>query len=61
MDTWVWLVVIAVAAVALFVLAWWSSGRAPIRGRAAPPGEDTARAGMIETDALPSRSGFIVP
>ena len=58
MNAWVWFVIAAVAAVALVVLVWWSSGRAGIRGRSTPAGEAEARAGMIETDALPGRSGF---
>lgn len=32
MSTWVWLVILG-AAVALFALVWWSSGRARARGR----------------------------
>jgi len=30
MDTWVWLTVIGVVVLALFALAWRSSGRAPL-------------------------------
>ena len=33
MDTWAWLTVAGVVAVILAALAWWSSGRAPLRGR----------------------------
>jgi hypothetical protein len=33
MDTWIWLTLIAAAALALFALAWWSSGRARPRTR----------------------------
>ena len=32
MDTWAWLTVAGVVAVILVALAWWSSGRAPLRG-----------------------------
>lgn len=32
MDTWIWLVILG-AAVVLFALAWWSSGRTRARGR----------------------------
>lgn len=33
MDTWVWLVIVAVVAVVLFALAWRSAGRAKPRAR----------------------------
>jgi hypothetical protein len=33
MDTWAWLTIIGLVAVALFALAWWSSGRAKARSR----------------------------
>ena len=33
MDTWVWLVIVAVVVVTLFALAWRSSGRAKPRSR----------------------------
>jgi hypothetical protein len=33
MDTWVWLVIMVVAVPAAFALVWWTSGRAPVRGR----------------------------
>ena len=58
MDTWVWFVIAAVAAVAVFALVWWSSGRAGIRSTSGPGTQEAASAGMIETDALPARSGF---
>lgn len=32
MDTWLWITTVAVAAIALFALAWRSSGRAKPRG-----------------------------
>jgi hypothetical protein len=59
-----WLVIPLIAAVAIVALAlvWWSSGRARRRGH--PPtdpaqAERIRRAGMIETDDLPGRSGFL--
>jgi hypothetical protein len=33
MDTWIWLTIIGVVAVALFAALWWSSGRARLRSR----------------------------
>jgi hypothetical protein len=33
MDTWFWLTIIAVLAVAVSALVWWSSSRARPRGR----------------------------
>jgi hypothetical protein len=33
MDTWIWLTIIGVVAVALFAALWWSSGRARPRSR----------------------------
>jgi hypothetical protein len=33
MDTWIWLTIIAVVAIALSAALWWSSGRARPRGR----------------------------
>jgi hypothetical protein len=35
-ETWVWLIVIGVAAVGLFGLVWWTSGRARPLGRSSP-------------------------
>jgi hypothetical protein len=33
MDAWAWLTIMAVVAIVLFAVAWWSSGRAKPRGR----------------------------
>jgi len=59
-----WLVIPLIAVVAIVVLAivWWSSGRARTRAhRPADPAqaERTRKAGMIETDDLPGRGGFM--
>jgi hypothetical protein len=45
MDTWIWVAIIAVAALALFALAWWSSGRAKPLSRGP---ENTLTQGQIE-------------
>jgi hypothetical protein len=33
MDTWIWVILIGAGALALFALAWWSSGRSKGLGR----------------------------
>lgn len=58
MPMWLLILMIALGASAVFALVWWSSGRAGIRRTFGPGAQEAANAGMIETDALPGRSGF---
>jgi Flp pilus assembly protein CpaB len=61
MPGWLVILLIAVAAIVVFAVVWWSSGRAQARRYVPMTGaeaERIRRAGMIETDDLPSRSGF---
>ena len=61
MPTWIWFAISAAVALVVLALVWWSSGRAPVRRYSRPDADELARNGMIETDALPARTGFIRP
>ena len=59
---WLLIPVVVAVAVAILALVWWSSGRARTRMHRptdAVEAERIRKAGMIETDDLPGRSGFL--
>jgi len=62
MPGWLVIPLIAVVAIAVLALVWWSSSRARARRHVpmtSAEAERMRRAGMIETDDLPGRSGFM--
>jgi hypothetical protein len=61
MDTWVWLVIVAVAAVVLFAVAWRSSGRAKPRGRGPENSLTPEQVERINLLALRNRAGQMGP
>jgi hypothetical protein len=61
MDTWIWLTIVAVAALAMFALAWWSSGRAKARGRGPESSltqEQVERTNQFQSGNRQTRSGY---
>ena len=61
MDTWVWLVIVAVVAVVLFALAWRSSGRAKPRSRGPESSLTPEQLERINLQALRDRTGMPGP
>jgi hypothetical protein len=61
MDTWVWLVIVAVVAVVLFAVAWRSSGRAKPRGRGPENSLTPEQVERINLLALRNRAGQMGP
>jgi len=56
MDTWIWLTLIGAGALGLFALAWWSSGRARVRGRGPERSLTQRQAMSVELNSIHIRS-----
>ena len=61
MDTWVWLVIVAVVVVTLFALAWRASRRAKPRGREPDNSLTPEQVERINLLALRNRAGQMGP